>query len=212
MATEQLTYDQLAERLGTTREAARAIVKRQRLPRSRTNDGKTLVAIDLDELRHKPLPARSPRGHQSVTETVATLKARIAELEAELVKAEERSAGHRADFERERYRTDQMVAAQDRLITELENLRALLQAAEQPATPQPASRLPPRPRMAMDARDRVRKKEKRDEASFSIGIRLPPGISGRSLHTLAVSTGENPDLMAAAVAAAAGRSGACTRR
>src|SRR5262245_20447517 len=64
MATEQLTYDQLAERLGTTREAARAVVKRHRLPRSRTNDGKTLVAVDLDDLRHKPLPARSPRGHR----------------------------------------------------------------------------------------------------------------------------------------------------
>ena len=37
--------------------------------------------------------------------------------------------------------TDQMVAAQDRLITELENLRALLQIAQQPATPQPAARL-----------------------------------------------------------------------
>ena len=141
MATERLTYDHLAERLGTTREAARAIVKRHRLPRSRSNDGKTMVTVDLDELHHKPLPARSQRGHQSVTEAVATLKARVAELEAELAKAEERSAGHRADFERERDRTDQMVTAQDRLITELENLRALLQTAQQPATPQPASRL-----------------------------------------------------------------------
>jgi len=96
---------------------------------------------DLDELHHKPLPARSQRGRQSVTEAVATLKARVAELEAELAKAEERSAGHRADFERERDRTDQMVTAQDRLITELENLRTLLQTAQQPATPQPASRL-----------------------------------------------------------------------
>src|SRR5258708_28945449 len=82
MATEQLTYDPLAERLGTTREAARAIVKRHRLPRSRSNDGKTMVTVDLDELHHKPLPARSPRGHQSITEAVATLKARVAELEA----------------------------------------------------------------------------------------------------------------------------------
>ena len=141
MATEQLTYDHLAERLGTTREAARAIVKRHRLPRSRSNDGKIMVTVDLDELHHKPLPARSQRGHQSVTEAVVTLKARVTELEAELAKAEERSAGHRADFERERDRTDQMVTAQDRLITELENLRALLQTAQQPATPQPASRL-----------------------------------------------------------------------
>jgi hypothetical protein len=122
MATEQLTYEQLAERLGTTREAARAIVKRNRLPRSRTNDGKTLVTVDLDELQHKPLPARSPAGHHAVT----TLKARIASLEAELAEEKQRSAGHRADFERERDRADRMVTTQDRLVRELENLRALL--------------------------------------------------------------------------------------
>jgi hypothetical protein len=46
MPVEQLTYAQIAERLGVTSEAARAIVKRQRLPRSRSNDGKTLVAVD----------------------------------------------------------------------------------------------------------------------------------------------------------------------
>jgi hypothetical protein len=135
MATEQLTYDQLAERLGATREAARAVVKRHRLPRSRTNDGKTLVAVDLGELRHKPLPVRSPRDHQSVAETVAILKARVAELEAELTKTEERSAGHRADFERERDRADRMFTTQDRLVAELEALRALLEAAQQPAQP-----------------------------------------------------------------------------
>ena len=56
MPIEQLTYGQIAERLGITSEAARAIVKRHRLPRSRSNDGKTLAAIDLDEIRHKPLP------------------------------------------------------------------------------------------------------------------------------------------------------------
>jgi hypothetical protein len=66
MPTEQLTYAQIAERLGVSAEAARAIVKRHRLPRSRSNDGKTLAAIDLEEIRHKPLPARSPRGHRSV--------------------------------------------------------------------------------------------------------------------------------------------------
>src|SRR5215510_4474008 len=109
MPIEQLTYAQIAERLGSSSEAARAIVKRHRLPRSRSNDGKTLAAIDLEEIRHKPLPARSPRGHRSVTDVVVTLKARVAELEAELGQAEERSRGHRADFERERERTDRMV-------------------------------------------------------------------------------------------------------
>src|SRR4029077_9676159 len=125
----------------TTREAARAIVKRHRLPRSRSNDGKTMVTVDLDELHHKPMPARSPRGHKSVTEVVATLKARVAELEAELAKAEERSAGHRADFERECDRTDQMVTAPDRLIPELKTLRPHLRPPSSPPrrTPPPAS-------------------------------------------------------------------------
>jgi hypothetical protein len=64
MPAEQLTYAQIAERLSVSAEAARAIVKRHRLPRSRRNDGKTLAAIDLTEIRHKPLPTRSPRGHR----------------------------------------------------------------------------------------------------------------------------------------------------
>ena len=54
MPTEQLTYAQIAERLSVSPEAARAIVKRHRLPRSRRNDGKTLAAIDLKEIRHMP--------------------------------------------------------------------------------------------------------------------------------------------------------------
>lgn len=128
MPTEQLTYAQIAERLSVSPEAARAIVKRHRLPRSRNNDGKTLAAIDLGEIRHKPLPARSP-----VTDVVAKLKAKVAELEAELAQAEERSRGHRADFERERERADRLVTTQDRLIVELEALRALLEAAQRPA-------------------------------------------------------------------------------
>ena len=139
MPTEQLTYAQIAERLSVSPEAARAIVKRHRLPRSRSNDGKTLAAIDLKEIRHKPLPARSPRGRRSVTNVVATLKARIATLEAELVAEQQRSAGHRADFERER--ADQLVTTQDRMVAELEAVHSLLEAAQQ-AAPPVTSRIP----------------------------------------------------------------------
>jgi polynucleotide 5'-kinase involved in rRNA processing len=92
-----------------------------------------LVAIDLDEVRHKPLPARSPRGHQPVTETLARLQARIAGLEAELAAEQQRSAGHRGDCERER--ADRMVATQDRLVVELETLRGLLAAIQEAARP-----------------------------------------------------------------------------
>jgi hypothetical protein len=113
--------------------AARAIVKRHRLRRSRSNDGKTLAAIDLEEIRHKPLPARSPRDHRAIIDVAATLKARIATLEADLAAEQQRSAGLRADFERER--ADRMVTIQDRLMAELENLRSLLEAARQSARP-----------------------------------------------------------------------------
>jgi hypothetical protein len=133
MPIEQLTYAQIAERLGISSEAARAIVKRHRLPRSRSNDGKTLAAIDLEEIRHKPLPARSPRGDYAVTDVVATLKARVAELEAELAVEQQRSAGHRSDYERERERADHMITTQNRMVAELENLCALLEVAQQSA-------------------------------------------------------------------------------
>src|SRR5262249_61616011 len=54
MTTEQLTYAQIAERLSVSPEAARAIVKRHRLPPSPSNDGNTYPAIDLNEISHKP--------------------------------------------------------------------------------------------------------------------------------------------------------------
>jgi hypothetical protein len=135
MPIEHLTYVQIAERLSVSPEAARAVVKRNRLPRSRANDGKTLVAIDLEEIRHKPLPARSSNGHHPVTDAIAILRARIEALETELIAEQRRSAGHRTDFERERERADHMVTTHDRVVTELKNLSSLLQGARRPARP-----------------------------------------------------------------------------
>src|SRR5215475_12218278 len=63
MPVESLTYVALAERLGCSPEAARALAKRLRLPRQKANDGKALVIVDLAEIDHKPLPA----GHRLVT-------------------------------------------------------------------------------------------------------------------------------------------------
>jgi hypothetical protein len=102
MSVETPTYaPPLAERLKISREAARALAERHRLPRSRANDGKTLVSVDLTEIERKPLPARSPAGHRVDT---FTLKACIDSLQRELAKVEALAAGHRADFERERDR------------------------------------------------------------------------------------------------------------
>ena len=101
------------------------------------------------------MPARSPRGRRSVTDVVVTLKARVAQLETELAQAEERSAGHRLDFEHERARADQLVTTQDRMVAELEALhsllRSLLEAAQQ-AAPPVTSRTPDMTRRDM-ARD-----------------------------------------------------------
>src|SRR5262245_13266971 len=107
MPVEMLTYTALAERLKISSEAARALVKRHRLPRSRANDGKTLVSVDLTEIEHKPLPARSPGDHQSV---INSLKAKIETLQSEIARLEATASGHRADFERERDRAEQLLA------------------------------------------------------------------------------------------------------
>ena len=109
MPVELLTYADLADRLKISPEAARALAKRHRLPRSKSNDGKALVNVDLAEIRHKSLSGRSPGGDHAVT---FSLKARIETLQAEIVRLEAAATGHRSDFERERDRAD-------RLMTEL---------------------------------------------------------------------------------------------
>ena len=52
------------------------------MPRQKANDGKVLVSVDLSEINHKPMPARSPAGHRPDTDGYATyLEAKITELE-----------------------------------------------------------------------------------------------------------------------------------
>jgi hypothetical protein len=107
MGIEMLSYNQLGDRLNCSPEAARALVKRLRLPRRKANDGKVLVSVDLSEINHKPMPVRSPADHPPI---IASLKARIEVLQTELAKIEALASGHRADFERERERADALMA------------------------------------------------------------------------------------------------------
>ena len=106
MAIEMLSYSQLGERLNCSPEAARALVRRLRLPRQKANDGKALVSVDLSEINHKPMSARSPADHYSITDS---LKASIDALQSGLAKLDASVACHRLDFERERNRLEQLM-------------------------------------------------------------------------------------------------------
>jgi chromosome segregation ATPase len=103
MSVDTLTYAALGARLKVSREAARSLARRLRLPRSRSDDGKAMVSVDLAEIRHMPRP---PRGRQAGN--IAPLAAKIEALKAEIARLEARAADHRADFERERERADRL--------------------------------------------------------------------------------------------------------
>jgi hypothetical protein len=156
MSIESLTYADLAGRLGTSHEAARSLVRRLRLPRQMGNDGAVRVNI-----RHKPLPQRSPRGHRGDFEA---LKAQVEQLQAQVIKLEtEKSSieavavGHRADFERERERSDKLmtntmtlaavaIAIRERTVSA--TVSALDEAPDTPSGPgfpQSQPNAPPRP-------------------------------------------------------------------
>src|SRR5215475_8552107 len=116
MPAEMLTYAELGERLKISPEAARALAKRHRLPRSRANDGKTLVHVDLAEISHSPVPRapQVPAGQQ----VIGALKQEIEALQADLLEMEAVAKGHRSDFERECERTNKLLAELIRITTE----------------------------------------------------------------------------------------------
>ena len=103
MSVETLTYVALGARLKISREAARSLAWRLRLPRSLSVDGKALVSVDLAGIRHTPRP---PGGRQECN--IAPLAAKIEALKAEIARLEASAADHRADFERERERADRL--------------------------------------------------------------------------------------------------------
>jgi hypothetical protein len=123
MPVETVTYAALGARLTISPEAARSLAKRLQLPRSRSDDGKALVSVDLAEIRHTPRPPS-----RLEADNVALATKNVA-LQAEIARLETTAAGHRADFERERERAD-------RLMVEL-----LQAAAETTAAKEAAARL-----------------------------------------------------------------------
>ena len=121
MPVETLTYAAFGARLMISPEAARSLAKRLKLPRSLSDDGKSLVNVDLAEIRHTPRPRRCGDG-----DVAAPLAAKIVTLQAEVARLEAVAAGHRADYERERERAD-------RLMVELLQATAETMAAKEAA-------------------------------------------------------------------------------
>ncbi|MGY0570953.1 hypothetical protein ACTGJ9_007750 [Bradyrhizobium sp. RDM12] len=100
MSVALLTYADLSARFNISREAARSLARRRRLPRSHSDDGKTLVSVDFSGLRYMPRP-RIGRQADSIAAPTEAFKAEVARLEAV-------ATGYRSDFERERERADRL--------------------------------------------------------------------------------------------------------
>ncbi|MET4388530.1 hypothetical protein ABIB73_004293 [Bradyrhizobium sp. F1.4.3] len=103
MSVALLTYADLSARLNISREAARALARRRRLPRSRSDDGKALVSVDFSELRYMPRP-RIGRHADHVAASMAKIEA----FKAEVARLEAVATAYRAVFERERERADRL--------------------------------------------------------------------------------------------------------
>jgi hypothetical protein len=126
MAERLMTYAELAEVWGVSKEAARKKVEGLRLPKQMGNDGRARVMIDLTEVQHEPMKPRSdrrPDGDQPETPPdVADLRRLAYTLETEVERITALATSNRADYERERDRADT-------LVTELSAIRATLEAA-----------------------------------------------------------------------------------
>lgn len=127
MSVALLTYADLGARLNISREAARSLARRRRLPRSRSEDGKAQVSVDLSALRYTPRP-RTGRRADPVDASMAKIEAiTIGAFKAEIARLEDVATAYRAVFERERERAE-------RLAVELQQASAEAMAANAWAT------------------------------------------------------------------------------
>jgi hypothetical protein len=104
MPAETLTHPGIADRPRFL-SAFQALVNRLWVPRRPRKDNTERMTVDLGG--SPTVAARAPVDDRSL---VATLVARIETLEADFAKVEAAAALHRADFERERERCEQLMA------------------------------------------------------------------------------------------------------
>lgn len=108
MSVESLSYADLGARLEISREAARLLARRRRLPRSRSDDGRALVSVDFSELRFMPRPRRG-RQADDIAASMAKIEAiEIEAFKAEVARLEAVAAAYGAVFEREHERADRL--------------------------------------------------------------------------------------------------------
>lgn len=108
MCVELLTYADLGARLHISREAARSLARRRRLPRSRSEDGKALLSVDVPELRCTPRPRRGRRVDPIDAFLTQIEAVKIETFKAEVARLEAVATAYRAVFERERERADRL--------------------------------------------------------------------------------------------------------
>jgi hypothetical protein len=106
MAIERLAYADLAERLNISAEGARAIVRRKHVPKQKASHAKALASRD-----HRTGIVRRT--------ALDVLEARAAELEKLVTRLEAMAFQHRADYERERQRAEQLASEIVRLFADL---------------------------------------------------------------------------------------------
>jgi hypothetical protein len=119
MAETWLTYAELAERLGTTPEAARAKVNRGRWRKQLDNTGKAKVLVDLDAPAARPRslartpdhrPDLQPHAHPDAQAAMMALEAHIATLKDQLAKAEALAVDRSREIAAERERVADLTA------------------------------------------------------------------------------------------------------
>jgi hypothetical protein len=113
MSVEMLPHARIADRPGFY-SACQALVNRLRLPRQPRKADTKHMTVDL--AASPAVAASSPVDDHSL---VATLTARIETLEADFAKVEAAAALHRADFERERERSERLMVEVLKGTTEL---------------------------------------------------------------------------------------------
>ena len=142
MSVRNVTYAELAEIWGVSKDAARKKVEGLRLPRTRGNDGRARVTIDLEEVTHTPKPAKPeaepgapPVSSGSPPLELTALQARIADLQSDLARERSDRERDRENLERERAERLQERDRADQLTNELSAMtRDLARIVEEAGT------------------------------------------------------------------------------